>query len=67
MLNANECQENARRFMQMSAEASDLIVKQRLAETAEGWARLAADLAKIEGHELLKGTTAKRKRRRSRY
>jgi hypothetical protein len=48
MLDANECREHARRFMQLSAEATDLVMKQRLAETAEGWARLAADLAQIE-------------------
>jgi hypothetical protein len=48
MLSAKECQEHARQFMQMSAEAADPVVKQRLAETAQGWARLAADLANLE-------------------
>jgi hypothetical protein len=48
MLDANECRERARQFIQMSVEATDLITKQRLVETAEGWLRLAADLAKIE-------------------
>jgi hypothetical protein len=48
MLDANECRERAQRFIQMSAEATDLTTKQRLIETAEGWLRLAADLAKIE-------------------
>jgi hypothetical protein len=31
-----------------SCEAIDPIIKQRLCETAQGWRRLAADLAKLE-------------------
>jgi hypothetical protein len=67
MLDANECQENARRFMEMSAEATDPTVKQRLAETAQGWARLAIDLANLEKGGLPDPTTAKTKRRRARH
>jgi hypothetical protein len=48
MLSANECRERAQQYIRLSAEASDPIVKQRLAETAQGWASLAAELAKIE-------------------
>jgi hypothetical protein len=48
MLDANECRARAQRFVQMSAEATDLTTKQHLIETAEGWLRLAADLAEIE-------------------
>jgi hypothetical protein len=33
----------------MAAKASDPITKRRLAENAQGWARLAADLARLEG------------------
>jgi hypothetical protein len=34
--------------MKQAAEATDPLMKQHLSETAQGWARLAADLAKLE-------------------
>jgi hypothetical protein len=48
MLSAKECREHAIKCMKVAAEATDPIVKQRLSETAQGWNRLAADLAKLE-------------------
>jgi hypothetical protein len=48
MLDAKECREQAKNCMTQAAEATDPIVRQRLSETAQGWARLAADLAKME-------------------
>ena len=47
MLDAEECRERAIKCMQ-AAEAVDPVIKQRLFETAHGWRRLAADLAKLE-------------------
>jgi hypothetical protein len=48
MLNAKECSDNAEKCMKLAAEATDPILKQRLSETAQGWNRLAIDLAKLE-------------------
>jgi hypothetical protein len=48
MLNAKECSENAMKCMKLAAEATDPILKQRLSETAQGWNRLAVDLATLE-------------------
>jgi hypothetical protein len=48
MLDAKECQESAMQCMQMAAKATDPDTKRRLAEMAQGWARLAADLSKLE-------------------
>jgi hypothetical protein len=48
MLDAKECREHARTCMEQAAEATDPTVRQRLSETAQGWARLAADLAQLE-------------------
>ena len=46
MPNAKECSENAMKCMKLAAEAADPILKQR--QTAQGWNRLAVDLAKLE-------------------
>jgi hypothetical protein len=46
MIDANECREPAERCMTQAAQATDPIIKNRLTETAQGWLRLAADLAK---------------------
>jgi hypothetical protein len=48
MLDAEECRERAVKSMKQAAEAIDPVIKQRLFETAQGWRRLAADLAKLE-------------------
>jgi hypothetical protein len=48
MLNAKECREQAMKCVKQAGEATDPILKQRLSETAQGWNRLAADLAKLE-------------------
>jgi hypothetical protein len=48
MLDAKECREQATICMKQAAEAADPFLKQRLSETAQGWHRLAADLAKLE-------------------
>jgi hypothetical protein len=48
MLDAKECREHAKNCMRQAAEVTDPIVRQRMSETAQGWARLAADLAKLE-------------------
>jgi hypothetical protein len=48
MLDARECREQAMKFMKQAAEATDPLLKERLSETAQGWHRLAADLAKLE-------------------
>ena len=45
MLDSNECREHAKRCVTLAAQTTDPVLKQRLAETAQGWARLAADLA----------------------
>ena len=42
-----ECSENAKRCVALAAEATDPIVQRRLLETAQGWMRLAFDLAKM--------------------
>jgi hypothetical protein len=47
MLDVNECRRNAKQCLKQAAEATDPIIKERLSETAQGWARLAADLAII--------------------
>ena len=46
MMDANEFREHAERCMTQAAQATDPIIKNRLTETAQGWLRLAADLAK---------------------
>ena len=48
MLDAKECREQAMKCMKQAADAADPFLKQRLSETAQGWQRLAADLAKLE-------------------
>ena len=48
MLDANECRELAMNFTKRAAATTDPITRLRLSETAQGWARLAADLAKLE-------------------
>jgi hypothetical protein len=47
MLDAKECRDNAKRCLAQAAETKDTILKERLAEIAQGWARLAADYARI--------------------
>ena len=46
MFDAVECREHARRCAVKAAETDDPRLKQRFSETAAGWMRLAADLAK---------------------
>jgi hypothetical protein len=48
MLDAEECRERAIKCLKQAQEAIDPVIKQRLFETAQGWRRLAADLAKLE-------------------
>ena len=48
MLDAKECQENAKRCLSQAAETRDPILKERLAEIAQGWARLVADYANLK-------------------
>ena len=48
MLDAQECLEHAKNCTEQAAEATDPITRLRLSETAQGWARLAADLAQLE-------------------
>ena len=45
MLGAEECREHAMQCMSQAAEAIDPLVK---LETAQGWRRLATDLATLE-------------------
>ena len=48
MLNEIECREQARRHAMMAAQTKDPRLKQRLAETAAGWMRVAADMARLD-------------------
>ena len=48
MLDAKECQENAKRCLVQAAETSDPVLKEHLAEIAQGWAGLAADYANLK-------------------
>ena len=48
-----ECSEHAKRCMALAAEATDPVVQRRLLETAQGWMRLAFDLAKREKDKLV--------------
>ena len=43
-----ECSENARLCVALAAKARDPVVQRRLLETAQGWMRLAFDLAKMD-------------------
>ena len=42
-----ECSEHAKRCVALAAQAIDPVVQRRLLETAQGWMRLAFDLAKM--------------------
>ena len=46
--NPKECSENAKRCVALAAQATDPVVLRRLLETAQGWMRLAFDLAKMD-------------------
>jgi hypothetical protein len=48
MLDANECREYAKQCVRQAAQTADPILKERLTETAQGWTRLASDLANTE-------------------
>ena len=48
MFDADECREHAQRFARMATEIDDPVLKQRFAETAAGWLRLAADMAHLD-------------------
>lgn len=48
MFDANECREHAKRCVTMAAQTTDPILRERLSETAQAWARLASQLADIE-------------------
>ena len=43
-----ECSENAKLCVALAAQATDPVVQRRLLETAQGWMRLAFDLAKMD-------------------
>ena len=43
-----ECSGNAKRCVALAAQATDPVVQRRLLETAQGWMRLAFDLAKMD-------------------
>ena len=45
MFDANECREHARRCVMMAAQTTDPVIRERLSETAQAWARLASQLA----------------------
>lgn len=45
MFDANECREHAKRCVMMAAQTTDPIMRERLSETAQAWARLATQLA----------------------
>jgi hypothetical protein len=47
MLSPDECREQAASFVKMASQAYDPTLKERLLETAQGWMRLAADLANL--------------------
>ena len=51
MLKANECREHAKRCVTMAVQARDPAVRERLSDTAQGWARLASQLLDIEQME----------------
>ena len=65
MLTVNACRRNARRCLKQAAEATDSVIKESLSETAQGWARLAADLAKINDRAVV-GNLQKQTDRRQR-
>jgi hypothetical protein len=48
MLDAKECHEHAASCRKKAAETTDPVEKQRLSDTAYGWARVATDLEKLE-------------------
>jgi hypothetical protein len=48
MLDARGCREHSMRCVELAALATDPVVKQRLSETAQEWARLAFELAEVE-------------------
>jgi hypothetical protein len=48
MFDANECREHAKRCVMMAAQATDPLIRERLSETAQAWARLASQLADID-------------------
>jgi hypothetical protein len=47
MFDANECREHAKRCVIMATQATDPVIRERLSETAQAWARLASQLADI--------------------
>jgi len=51
MIDANECRENAKRCQTLAAQTTDPVMKERLFETAQGWARLAIDFANLNDRE----------------
>jgi hypothetical protein len=50
-MDANECRENAKRCVTLAARTTDPVIKERLFETAQGWNRLAVDVAKFNDRE----------------
>jgi hypothetical protein len=65
VLTVNECRRNARGCLKQAAEATDPMIKESLSETAQGWARLAADLANINDRAVV-GNLQKQTDRRQR-
>jgi hypothetical protein len=53
VLTVNECRRNARRCLRQAAQATDPTIKESLSESAQGWARLAADLASIKDRAVI--------------
>jgi hypothetical protein len=45
MFDANECREHAKLYVTMAAQTTDPVLRERLSETAQAWARLASQLA----------------------
>jgi hypothetical protein len=45
MFDANECREHAKRCVALAAQTTDPVLRERLSETAQAWARLASQLA----------------------
>jgi len=46
MLEPLQCREHAKECLALAAQTTNPLLKQRLQETAQGWMRLATDLAR---------------------
>ena len=52
MLNADECRDQARRYARMAVQLDDPVLRQRFAEAATSWLRLAADMAALDDQDV---------------